>query len=141
MDTLASNIPRGSEGLVFHPNFQGSLVNPYLKADFIGITHRHTTGHLLRAILEGVGFSLNECIMREKKLGVKANKYKIIGGGSKSKFWNQIICDITGKKIVVPAEDDSSFGTALLAAVTVGFFTSLNDSVKKCVKIKETLQP
>lgn len=141
MDALASNIPCGSEGLVFHPNFQGSLVDPYLKADFVGITPRHTTGHLLRAVLEGVGFSIKECINREEKLGVKADEFKIIGGGSKSKFWSQIICDIIGKKLVVPYEDDSSFGTALLAAVAIGFFNDLDESVKRCVKIKEALQP
>jgi xylulokinase len=91
--------------------------------------------------VEGVGFSLYECIFREEKLGVRANVYKIIGGGSKSKLWSQIICDIVGKKLAVPFEDDSSFGTALLAAVTIGFFSDLDDSVKNCVKIKEILQP
>lgn len=141
MDALAAEIQIGSEGLVFHPNFQGSLVDPFLKADFIGLTLRHEKGHLLRAILEGVGFSLYECILRENKIGVASKNYRIIGGGSKSKLWRQIICDITGKELIVPVEDDSSFGTALLAAIGAGFFKDIDEAVKMCVKITDKIQP
>lgn len=141
MDRVASTIPVGSEGLIFHPYFQGSLSDPYLRADFLGLTLRHGRGHVLRATLEGVAFSLYECLLKEEKVGVTSVDFRIIGGGSKSPLWRRIICDVFGREMIRVEEDDSSFGTALLAGVGIGFFQGIDDAVRRCVKTVEKISP
>jgi xylulokinase len=141
MDTLAEEIPPGSEGLLFHPSLQGSLGNPYLRADFLGIMSSHRRGHFVRAVLEGVAFSLYDCLRREEALGVKAEEFRLIGGGAKSPLWRKIMCDVFGREMRVPLESDASFGTALLAGVGIGLFKSLEEAVKQAVRIADTLEP
>ncbi len=140
-DGLASAAPAGSEGLIFHPYFQGSLSDPYLRAGFLGLTLRHTRAHLLRATLEGVAFSLYERLLREEAAGVTATDFRIIGGGAKSAVWRRIICDVFGRELIRVEEDDASFGTALLAGLGAGFFEGVDQAVGRCVKIVDRLSP
>lgn len=141
MDRLASAIPTGSEGLIFHPYFQGSLSDPYLRADFLGLTLRHRREHILRATLEGVAFSLYECLLKEEKMGVASEDFRIIGGGSRSPLWRRIICDVFGREMIRVEQDDSSFGTAMLAGVGIGFFQDIDAAVKRCVKTVDKISP
>jgi len=141
MDTMAESISSGAEGLIFHPSLQGSLGDPYLRADFLGIMSSHRREHFVRAVLEGVAFSLYDCLQREEALGVKANEFCLIGGGAKSPLWRRIMSDIFGREMRVPQENDASFGTALLGGVGIGIFKTITEAVQKCVKISETIVP
>ena len=141
MDTMAASVPVGADGLIFHPNLQGSLGDPYLRADFLGMISSHKREHFVRSVLEGVAFSLFDCLLREEALGVKAKEFRLIGGGAKSSLWRRIICDLFGRKILVPQESDSSFGTAILGGVGIGVFDGFEDAVKRCVHIVEEIEP
>jgi xylulokinase len=141
MDGLAESIPPGAEGLLFHPSLQGSLGNPYLRADFLGIMSSHRREHFVRAVLEGVAFSLYDCLLREEALGVRAKEFRLIGGGAKSPLWRRIMCDVFGRKMGIPLESDASFGTALLGGVGIGIFKNLEEAVRQGVRIVETLEP
>lgn len=141
MDRLAESIPPGAGGLLFHPSLQGSLGNPYLRADFLGIMSSHRRGHFVRAVLEGVAFSLYDCLLREEALGVRAKEFRLIGGGAKSPLWRRILGDVFGREMRVPLESDASFGTALLAGVGIGLFKSLEEAVNQAVRIVDTLEP
>jgi xylulokinase len=141
MDRLAAGAPVGCEGMIFHPHLQGAIFNPYLRGDFIGITSRHTKEHFLRAVLEGVAFSLYSCVREHERLGVRVDDFRIIGGGAKSPLWRQITCDVVGKEMIRPRVDDSSFGTALVGGLGVGIFSSVEDAVKRCVRYADTIQP
>ena len=141
MDASASQVPIGSEGLIFHPYLQGSFTNPYLKADFVGVTFRHHASHFCRAVLEGVAFSLFEGLKREEALGISADNFRLIGGGAKSPLWRRIICDVFGREILIPSMDDSSFGMAMLGGVAQGVFADLQDAVNRCVHYRESISP
>ena len=139
-----ASIPPGSEGLIFNPYLLGERApywDPYLRASFIGATMAHGKNHFLRALMEGVAFSLKDCyrVIEEMKLEVK--EFILIGGGSKGDVWSQIVCDIFGEKIIKPEVSDASYGSALLAAVGTDVFRSPEEAVEKCTKIRNTYIP
>ena len=118
IDAGAAKVPIGCEGLFFHPYLLGELSpygDPHLKASFTGVTMRHSREHFARAVLEGVAFSLLDCVsVFEETLSVSFGDIRIIGGGAKSLLWSQIVCDVLGMPASKPEIDDSSFGGAML---------------------------
>jgi xylulokinase len=141
MDQMAAGAPVGSLGLLFHPSLQGSLGDPYMRADFLGVISSHRREHFVRSVLEGVAFSLYDCLLREEALGVTASEFRMIGGGSQSPLWRRIICDVFGRPMLLPRESDSSFGTALLGGVGIGVFADFEAAVRQCVEIIDEMQP
>lgn len=144
MDEIAKDVPVGSNGLIFHPYLLGERSpywDPFLKADFIGITMRHRREHFVRSLYEGVAFSLKDCLNSILNLGLELKEARIIGGGSKSALWRQIVCDVLGVEVSKPVVDDASYGAALLGGVGVGIFQDEKDAIKKCVKITSHSKP
>jgi xylulokinase len=144
MSEAAADVKPGADGLFFHPYLQGELT-PYfddrLRASFTGITAYHTKAHFNRAVLEGVGYSLKDCFAVLRKLGIAPVAACIIGGGAKSPLWTQIIADMLGIPLQTVENIDSSLGSAMLAGVSVGVFSSHKDAVEKCVKVGRTVLP
>ena len=125
MDALAAAAPLGAEGMLFHPYLQGERApywDPLLRADFVGMTARHERGHFVRALYEGIAFSLRDVLDEFRAQGLDMSEARIVGGGSRSALWRQIVADVLGVRIVLPAVTDASFGAALLAGVAAGFF-------------------
>jgi xylulokinase len=141
MDRLAGEVPVGCEGLIFHPHLQGAIWDPYMRASFFGITSRHGKAHFVRAVLEGVAFSLYSCVREIEKLGVAIDDFRIIGGGAASPLWRQIVCDVVGKPLLRPQLEDSSFGTALVGGLGVGLFSSVAEAVRTCVHSTDSIEP
>ncbi|MDD5660195.1 MAG: xylulokinase, partial [Actinomycetota bacterium] len=120
-----ASVSPGSKGLVFSPYLLGERApywDPYLRASFVGATMAHKKSHFLRALMEGVGFSLKDCYRVIEDMHLNVKEFILIGGGSKGNVWSQIICDIFGEKIIKPEVSDASYGSALLAAVGIGIF-------------------
>ncbi|MBT4889663.1 MAG: xylulokinase [Rhodospirillales bacterium] len=144
MERLAAKIPPGSDGLLFHPYLQGERSpywDPKLRADFIGITMQHTGAHFVRALYEGIAFSLLDCKGAFDREGLEINSFRLVGGGARSKTWRQIVCDVFGVPIDVPLNGDASFGAALIAGIGVGVFTDERDAVGRCVTLVDQLVP
>jgi xylulokinase len=141
MDQLAEDVPVGAGGLLFHPSLQGALGDPYMRGDFLGIMSSHRKGHFVRAVLEGVAYSLYDCLLKEQELGVNALEFRMIGGGARSPLWRRIVCDVFGRDLLIPREGDASFGTALLGGVGIGVFAGLEDAVEQGVHIVDRLEP
>ena len=133
MDELAQGVTAGSDGLLFHPYLQGERApywDPYLRADFVGMTMRHDRGHFVRALYEGIAFSLRDVLGQFRAQGLDMTEARIVGGGAKSALWRQIVADVLGVRIVMPAVTDASFGVALLAGVAAGFFENEREAVR-----------
>ncbi len=144
MGDLIQSIPTGSDGLIFHPYLLGERApywDPYLRASFIGASMSHTKGHFIKALMEGVAFSLKDCFSLIEKMEIEVTEFIIIGGGSKSDEWSQIVCDIFGKKVVRPSIVDASYGSALLAGVGIEIFSDVLDAVHQCMKIDKYFVP
>jgi len=144
MEDLVQFIPAGSDGLIFHPYLLGERApywDPYLRASFIGASMSHTKGHFIKALMEGVAFSLKDCFRLIENMNLEVSEFIIIGGGSRSDTWSQIICDVFGKKLIRPLVVDASYGSALLAGVGIGVFPDVVDAVNQCVKVDKIYEP
>lgn len=140
----AEKISAGSDGLMFHPYLNGELTpynDPELRGSYTGISAGHTTAHFTRATLEGVAMSLRDCMDTLNELGVKMTRVRIIGGGAKGALWRQIVADVLGMELEKVKVDDSSFGTAMLAAVGIGWFESYAQAAQACIEIDSVTTP
>ncbi len=144
LNVPAGDIKPGCDGLIFHPYLNGELTpynDPNLRGSFTGISSIHTTAHFTRATLEGVAMSLKDCLLTLRTLGVEMKRVRIIGGGAKGLLWRQIVADVLGIEMQKVKVDDSSFGTAMLAAVANGWFESFASAAEKCVQIESVSKP
>ncbi len=141
----AERVEAGSAGVIFLPMMMGAMTpewNPRAKAAFFGLTLYHTREHLVRAILEASAFGLRDIVDSIETSGLKIDEIRICGGGSKSPLWRQIKADVTGKKVSIVSDgNDTCFGAAILAAVAIGYFNSIDEAVEATIKVVDTLEP
>lgn len=110
--------------LLFLPYLSGERT-PYNNADakgvFWGLTHQHQRADLCRAVLEGVSFALRQGIEVADKAGQYADNITLIGGGARSKYWRQLLADITGKTLDYRQGGDvgPALGAARLAQLAI----------------------
>ncbi|HYR49117.1 MAG TPA: xylulokinase [Candidatus Eisenbacteria bacterium] len=129
---LAEGAPVGSEGLLFLPYLSGERtphLDPSARGAFFGLTARHRLNHLTRAVMEGVTYSLADCLQLMLDLGVEVNQVRAIGGGARSRLWRQMQADVFGMPVHRTTVDEGpAYGAALLAGVTAGHFKSVNEA-------------
>jgi len=132
--------------IIFLPYIDGErtpLWDTKAKGAFLGIKKDHTYLHLLKAVLEGVAFSIADIIFKAEKLAkVKVNEVRVSGGGSKSDIWNQIKADVLNIPVSrIKITETALLGSAILAAVGVKFFKSIKEAKDSMVKIDHRYQP
>jgi xylulokinase len=141
----AEKIPPGSEGLLFLPYLMGErtpVLDPQARGMWFGVTAAHTRGHMIRAILEGVAFSLRDSLEIFKELEIPVREILASGGGSRGFLWRQIQADIYGKELVtLHTSEGSAFGAALLAGVGAKVYASVEESARQAIQVKERLSP
>ena len=144
MSAAAAAVPRGCEGLFFHPYLQGEIT-PYLddrlRASFTGAAGFHTKAHFNRAVLEGVAYSMKDCFETLRELGIAPQEAAAIGGGAKAPLWRQILADMLNIPLRTVDNVDSSLGSAMLAGVAAGVFPSHEAAVAACVRVTGVTQP
>jgi xylulokinase len=141
----AENIPPGSDGLLFLPYLMGERT-PHLDAQargmWFGLTAAHTRGHLIRAILEGVAFSLRDSLEIFKELDIPVEEIRASGGGSRNFAWREIQADIYGKELVILRESEgSAYGAAMLAGVGAKIYSSVEESARQAIQVRERMTP
>lgn len=145
MDEETKNIAVGADDLIFHPYLNGELTpyaNPKLCGSFVGVRASHTKGHFTRALLEGVAMSLLDCKNTLDKIGIYYDEYAvIIGGGSKSEIWRQIIADVLNIRLIVRKNGGSSLGSAVLAGIATGIFKDAEDVLNVCCNVVDEVMP
>jgi len=145
LDQLAEEIEPGSEGLIFLPYLYGERT-PHNDANargvYFGISGKHDQRHFTRSVLEGVAFALKDSLELIKDKGVKIKEVRAIGGGAKSRVWQQILADILGEEInLLNVEEGPAFGAALIAGVGVGVYSSFAEAVNRIIKVEKTILP
>ncbi|MHB8156034.1 MAG: FGGY-family carbohydrate kinase [Desulfocucumaceae bacterium] len=145
LDQLVSDIPPGSMGLVLQPFWSPGLryPGPEARGSVIGFGGAHTRGHLYRAILEGLAYSVREGRDRiQKRSGVPVKELYVCGGGSKSEHMMQITADVFGIPAARPAVYEASgLGTAILAAWGVGLHPDLKTAVREMTRVGRVFEP
>jgi len=141
----AGKVPPGSEGLLFLPYLSGERTpypDPNARGAFVGLTIRHTRAHMTRAVLEGVAFSLRDCLELMKNLKLDIREVRVSGGGARSTVWRQIMADVFNVELVtVTSTEGAPFGAALLAAVGAGHFKTVYEACDAMVKRVAVMPP
>jgi xylulokinase len=142
---LAGDVPAGSDGLLWAPYLFGERT-PHLDAEaraaFVGITASHTRAHFVRAVMEGVAFSLRDTFTLIAELGIPVESIRLGGGGARGALWRQIQADVYGMAVErLEAEEGGAFGAALLAGTGVGAWESVEAACAATVRAAETIAP
>ena len=136
----AETVPAGSEGLLFLPYLSGERTpypDPQARGAFIGLTIRHTRGHMTRAVLEGVAFGLKDGLKLIQNAGLeRITQVRASGGGTKGALWRQILASVLESKLVtVNTAEGAAFGAALLAGVGAGVWPDVRSACRETIKI------
>lgn len=146
LDNIASVIPQGSENLFFLPHLGGRRdpYNPKMKGLWIGFNWKHKKGHFYRAILESIAYEYYyyRSIMKDIFQDMKFSEVRCVGGGSKSRIWNQIKADVLNVPYIrLNRENIALFGLAAICGYALGLFKVLTDPITKWIKPIETIMP
>ncbi|MDL1900369.1 xylulokinase [Anaerolineae bacterium CFX9] len=141
----ASAVSPGSDGLLFLPYLSGERT-PYMDAAargaFIGLTAFHERGHLARAVMEGVAFSLRQALEITRELGGETDTVIAAGGAMESPVWRQIMADVLGLPLRrTGMREHAALGAALLAGVGAGMFTSMDEACERAVRYGDVTDP
>lgn len=116
--------------------------NSAARGVFSGFTLRHTKGHFVRAILEGVSYNLRHILDALSQAGLHFGEIRTSGGGARSSLWNQIKADVCGLPVVTLANEEAALlGDVILAAVACGMYASVAEACAQMVAIHERIQP
>jgi xylulokinase len=147
-DTLvaeADAVTPGSEGLLFLPYLTGERtphLDPHARGGFVGLTLRHGRGHLTRAVMEGVAFSLRDGLEIMRGLGTPDDDLRAVGGGARSPLWMRLQADVYGRPIRRTVIDEGpAYGAALLAGVAAGVFADVEEASARVRVRAEVTEP
>jgi xylulokinase len=145
MTAEAANSPPGANGLLWAPYLMGERtphLDPQARAALVGLTASHTRAHVIRAIMEGVAFSLRDSFEIFNEMQVPVETIRLGGGGARSRLWRQIQADVYGRAVVtVEAEEGAAYGVALLAGVGAGAWNSVDAACEAVVRIRDQVEP
>jgi xylulokinase len=141
----AANVPPGSDGLLWAPYLMGERT-PYLdataRAMLVGLTASHTRAHIVRAILEGVAFSLRDSLTIFEQIGVPVKTIRLGGGGARSALWRQIQADVYERDVeTVEVEEGAAYGAAILAGVGAQAWPSVDAACGAVVRVAGKTSP
>jgi xylulokinase len=145
MNVEARNSPAGANGLVYLPYLLGERSprwNPRARGAFIGLTIRHTRSDMIRAVLEGITMNLRVILDTFRSQGAEIEAMRLIGGGARGRFWNQMMADVYGMPVLRLSilEEATSMGAALTGGVGIGLYPDFSMS-ETMNQVAETLRP
>ena len=146
MDEKAASIPIGCDRLLFLPYLMGERtphLDPAARGVFFGISAMHTRAHMIRAVMEGVAYSLNDCMQVLSDMGIAPTEMLACGGGGTSTLWRQMLSDLFSLPVGTAASNEGpALGAAILAAVCAGLYKSVPEACRKMVTYADgTLLP
>lgn len=141
----AAKVPAGCDGVLWAPYLMGERtphLDPNARAALVGLAASHGRGHVIRAILEGVAFSLKDTFTIFGEMKVPATTIRLGGGGARSTLWRQIQSDVYGQPVeIVEAEEGAAFGAALLAGVGAGTWPNVDQACAVAVRVAQQVEP
>jgi xylulokinase len=141
----AAGTPPGAEGLLWAPYLMGERtphLDPDARGALVGLTASHTRAHIVRAILEGVAFSLKDTFTIFDEMSVPVSNIRLGGGGARSALWRQIQADIYAHEVeIVEAEEGAAYGAAILAGVGARIWPSVDAACDAVVRVASRVPP
>ncbi len=141
----AAQAPAGAQGLFWLPYLMGERT-PHLDATarggWVGLTAKHTSADLVRAVIEGVSYSQRDCLDIIEELGIEVESVRASGGGAKSPFWRQVLADVMNKRVVtLETQEGSAYGAALLALVGTGEYAGASEVCRAAIREVDGVVP
>ena len=141
----AKKIPPGSEGLICLPYLTGER-DPRIGAQasglFFGLRQQHGIGHLTRALLEGVSFTLEMLRDALEDNDIHPRQVTVAGSGSSSDLWPQILADIMEAPVQKSVTEEVSLvGEAMLGHACLGRYTDLQEACEGMVRPGPVYEP
>jgi xylulokinase len=141
----ASAAPAASEGAFWVPYLMGERtphLDPNARAALVGLTASHTRGHVIRAIMEGVAFSLKDTFTIFEEMKIPVTSIRLGGGGARSSLWRQIQADVYGREVeIVAAEEGAAYGAAILSGVGAGAWATVEQACDAVVRVAKRIPP
>ena len=145
MNSEAEEVPIGSNKLIYLPYLMGErtpYMDPGCRGVFFGLSASHERKDLIRAVMEGVAFSLYDCVTIFEGLGVRFPEMLVGGGGGRSKVWRLMLADVFNSEIkTLNSSESPSYGSAILASVGTCIYSSIVEACSVLVKGNLTVQP
>jgi len=141
----AASVPAGSENLFWAPYLMGERtphLDPNVRGALVGISPSHTRAHIVRAIQEGVAFSLKDTFSIFEEMKVPVTKIRLGGGGARSSVWRQIQADVYAHEVeLVEAEEGAAYGAAILAGVGARHWNTVDEACDAIVHVAARVTP
>lgn len=145
MDKEAMTVPVGANRLLYLPYLMGERT-PHLDPDargvFFGLSAMHTKKEMLRAVLEGVSYSLRDCVEVFREMDINVSDMMACGGGGTSPLWRSMLADLYNCPVkTVASKEGPALGVGLLAAVGAGIYSSVPEACKAVVATDKVQEP
>ena len=142
-NALVAQAPIGAEGVCMLPFLNGERVPalPHATGSVLGLTMSNLTqANLCRAVVEGTTFGLRYGLDLLRHNGLQSRSICLIGGGSNSQVWRQIVADTMNTPVICTEQSEAAaLGAAIQAAWCTswanGHEDSLEDLCERCVKL------
>ena len=145
MDKEADTVPAGCEGLLYLPYLMGERtphLDPNARGVFFGLSARHGKKEMLRSVMEGVSYSLVDCMNIIRDMGLSVSEVRASGGGGKSRLRRQMLADMFHLNIsTTNSSEGPALGVALLAAVGAGIYKSVPEACDATITTVSTQSP
>jgi xylulokinase len=141
---MAERSQPGARGVLFLPHLAGER-SPHLDPDtrgaFVNLSLAHTQADIIRAVLEGVAFSLRSALEVISAIA-PVEQLLATGGGARSNTWLRILADVLQTELIAPkAEEGAAYGAAILAMVGVGAYPNLETALNIFAQDSIVVQP
>ena len=145
MDKQVENAKPGCNKLLYLPYLMGERT-PHLDPDcrgvFFGLSAIHTKYDMLRAVMEGVTYSLRDCLEILHDMGAIPEEMLACGGGGSSPVWRQMLADVFNCPVkTVKSKEGPALGVAILAGVGAGLYPSVQEACATMIKTNDPQQP
>lgn len=131
-------LPIGADKLLYLPYLMGErspLLDEKARGVFFGLSGIHNKYHMLRAVMEGVGYSLRDSMEVFWQMGLQPKEMMLTGGGAKSPVWKQMLADLYRCDVAtINNAEGPALGVALLAAVGAGIYPSVEDACERVIQ-------
>ncbi len=137
--------PLGANRLLFLPYLMGERtphLDPDCRGAFIGLSAMHLRRDLMRAVMEGATYALNDSLSVLSGMGVVPTEMLACGGGAKSPLWRQMLSDVFGLPVrTAVSSEGPALGVAILAAVGAGIYPDVRTACRALVQYGDAVQP
>ncbi len=145
MDKQAEQVQIGSNRLLYLPYLMGERtphLDPNARGVFFGLSAMHTKRDMLRAVMEGVAYSLRDCFEICRSMNIDISDMMACGGGGSSPLWRQMLADLYGCPVkTVASKEGPALGVAILASVGAGIYDSVPQACSAIIKTDKIQNP